>query len=232
MKLVTHCKMKKNIMDDNAVMGMFVGFLLLIFLLYQYLSWNSSLLDDNHGVLMNVETQPQHIRGIDLEQRVVCPREAQLLLQRWVKKRDLRGVIYRDGSAWVVSAGKQLSVVPAHGSQPGVTVYYMRQNPPDITDDGNETSMVPKELEGLVAMHNSAINPAALNGTPGAAVTRYNSMAEALAAWPSTDGADEITYLYFNGPNDPVYYVVRTKKGIANGIISIPSLPGTVYARR
>lgn len=41
----------------------------------------------------------------------------------------------------------------------------------------------------------------------------------------------ELTYIMTNGPNDPSFYIVRTKKDAAGPIVTAPGLPGVVYAR-
>ena len=213
---------------------MFIGFLLLIFASYQYLARSSRRHSSSYGVLMNVNAHPQHISGVEHEERVHCPRTAQQMLHHLVGDADMRGIIHRDGSAWVVSTGQHLSLVPAtHGTQSGVKVYYMRHHPPKMVNEQSVShAEVPKELEGMVHLHHSAINPGALADVPGLSVSRHNNLTEALVAWSGADAEGETRYLYFNGTHDPVYHIVRTKKDFPNAIVTFPSLPGTVYMRK
>ena len=49
--------------------------------------------------------------------------------------------------------------------------------------------------------------------------------------FPATDPVGELTYIMSNGPNDPSFYIVRTKNDAAGPIGTAPGLPGVVYAR-
>jgi hypothetical protein len=82
----------------------------------------------------------------------------------------------------------------------------------------------------MVPTRNSAISTAALVAT--SPVTRYATLQAALQAFPGTDAAEERTYLMTNGPNDPAFYIVRTRRDAADVVVTAPSLPGTVYARK
>jgi hypothetical protein len=231
--------LEKGAMNESVLIVAFVGTILFLFVLYHYVTWSVRSRISNTPVLMNVTTQAGYIRGIDREQRVFCPRKAQDILSQIVLQQQLRGVIFRDGSVWVVSAGKELTVTrfppTSADSRRMLTLYYMRQRPPQIIDDGDvdrtpNTTPPPEEIPNMVAMANSAINTTALVST--SPVSRYVSLKDAVAAFPVTDATNEATYLMTNGPNDPAFYIVRTRKDAPDAIISFASLPGTVYRRK
>lgn len=239
--------------DHDAVILAFVGTLLFLFAVYHYFTWHRQV--DHHPVLMNMEAHTGSIQGIQHEQRLLCPRKAHTVLRNMVVERRLRAVLLRDGSAWVVYAGERLTVSPVSSTtsdpRQRLTVYYMRQAPPHTPsrDDANnpktETAttaakpnttdaVLPPGLENMVQYKNSAINPTALVSTAGgsAPVVRFATLAEAVQAFPATDPPGEATYIMTNGPNDPSYYVVRTKKEATGVVITVTGLPGTVYGRK
>jgi hypothetical protein len=222
-------------MNEAGLLAAFVGAVVFIFLLYQSISWNSGWRTSSPHVLMNVTTQPGHIHGVEQEQRVFCPRRAQEVLSQFVLHQHMRGVLFRDGSVWVVSAGKELTVTRLPNGSSNLILYYMRQRPPQIIDETDPQPVTdaaprPVDVPNMVPVRNSAISTAALVSTTP--VTRYSSLTAALESFPVTDATDERTYLLTNGPTDPSYYIVRTRKEVTNAVITAPGLPGTVYTRK
>lgn len=194
----------------------FLGCLLILFLLFQYLTWHPS---EHEAPLMNVSADPRNVRGVEVTRRFFCPRRAQRALADVVHHEQLQGVVYRDGEEWILSVGRDLSLTRADGGT-SPPVYYLRRAAPRI-----ET-----EVPNADAVPHSVIDPTVL---VGGGVTRHTDLATARAAWDAAAAVpDETVYLYYNGPSDPTYYVVRTKKGASNAVRTDPALTGTVYRRR
>ena len=222
-------------MQDNYIVLMFVGFLLSIFMLYYFLTWQSVSHSKGGDTLMHVSTQTHSIRGVEIERRSTCPRAAQEMLRQLVMDRRLRACLYRDGPTWVVSGGNGLSMqVVSTESQPQTFVYYMRQHPPILhpSETTNSTTTDAVSVRDMIAIPRSAIRPTALTTDSRPAITRFPTLDAALLAWPATDAANEKTFLYTNGRNDPTYYIVRTQASATDAVVSGPTLQGTVYTRK
>ena len=71
-------------MNETTMAIAFLGILIFLFALYQYFTWYAIPQTDESSVLMNMNTQTGHIRGIEREQRVFCPRKAEALLREMV----------------------------------------------------------------------------------------------------------------------------------------------------
>ena len=171
---------------SDTVVVAFLGTLLFVFAFYQYLTWHRTSV--RTAVLMNMTTDIGKIRGVEQEQRVICPRKAQDVLRSMVTERQMRGVLFRDGPTWVVYAGRSLTVSPTSSVQDQrqrLLVYYMREAPPQMeaSDDKapklvstlTTTGVDNKQgvLKDMTEMKNSAINLTALMTTGGPPVTRY-----------------------------------------------------------
>ena len=170
---------------SDTVVVAFLGTLLFVFAFYQYLTWHRTSV--RTAVLMNMTTDIGKIRGVEQEQRVICPRKAQDVLRSMVTERQMRGVLFRDGPTWVVYAGRSLTVSPTSSVQDQrqrLLVYYMREAPPQMDASGDNAPITPTTtigvdttqglLKGMTEMKSSAINLTALMTSGGPAVTRYD----------------------------------------------------------
>ena len=170
---------------SDTVVVAFLGTLLFVFAFYQYLTWHRTSV--RTAVLMNITTDIGNIHGAEQEQRVLCPRKAQDVLRNMVMERQMRGVLFRDGPAWVVYAGRSLTVSPTSSldQRHRLIVYYMREAPPQMeaSDDKAPTPVSTPTTTGvnnkqgvlkdMTEIKNSAINLTALMTTGGLAVTRH-----------------------------------------------------------
>ena len=162
-------------------------------------------------------------KNSDVE-RVPCPKRARTLLSEMVKQRHLKGLLYQDGSLWVVMAGRHLFVLVDKGQSMSRVVYYLQQGAPATLDSAANT---PAQLKDMLAFTNSAVNPSAV---VSGGVARFNTLQTALDSWKDAT-PEELVLLLVNGPTDPAYYLVRTAKSVSNPIVTSPGFTGTVYQK-
>ena len=195
----------------TAALALLSG-LAVLFLVYAYASRRSHAPLPAGGLLLTLQVGA--ITGVEREVRMRCPRRARALL---VSDGQLRGLMYRSGTEWVVALGPELRV-----TTPGsMTVHCLSRNAPLTGDAGGVRGSDDIVLPGFTAHRNSAVALAALGG-----VQRFETQADAVAA-----AAAPGCLVLHNGPYDPAFYVVRlaVSHTATSALVQAPGLPGTVY---